>query len=88
MYHAFEEEGKSEKKQLVSLHQQKVQAMFNRKKNILRKEYMEELEDDHPRVKTILYTPQSFNLIFADSWNVNVNKDLLYIFPVYTGNCL
>ena len=51
MYHAFEEEGKSEKKQLVSLHQQRVQAMFNRKKNLLRKEYREELEAENPRVK-------------------------------------
>ncbi|XP_060586292.1 amyloid-beta precursor-like protein [Ruditapes philippinarum] len=60
MYHAFEEEGKSEKKQLVSLHQQKVQAMFNRKKNILRKEYMEELEDDHPRTSKILSYLQQY----------------------------
>ncbi|KAL4228699.1 Amyloid-like protein 2 [Mactra antiquata] len=54
MYRAFEEEGKSEKKQLVALHQQKVQAMFNRKKNTLREAYRAEIESDEPKTAKIL----------------------------------
>ena len=51
MYHAYEQEGQSEKKQLVSLHQQRVQAVFNeKKKNTLKKLYIDELEKDEPKV--------------------------------------
>ncbi|XP_053372806.1 amyloid-beta precursor-like protein [Mercenaria mercenaria] len=60
MYHAFEEEGKSEKKQLVNLHLQKVQAMFNKKKNILRQEYKEEVEADEPRSSKVLSYLQQY----------------------------
>lgn len=59
MFHAFEDGEKSAKKQLVHLHQQKVQAMFNRKKNTLRREYQEELEADEPKAsKVLLYLKQ------------------------------
>jgi len=52
MYEAYEKEGSSEKKQLVSLHQQRVQAMFNRKKRVLMTSYKEELESDTPSVSS------------------------------------
>lgn len=60
MYHAFEEEGKSEKKQLVNLHQQKVQAMFNRKKNALMEAYKAELEKNEPRASKVLSYLQQY----------------------------
>lgn len=60
MYHAFEEEGQSEKKQLVNLHQQRVQAMFNRKKNVLMEAYRKELESDDPRSAKVLSYLQQY----------------------------
>ncbi|XP_052804541.1 amyloid-beta precursor-like protein [Mya arenaria] len=54
MYKAFEKEGESEKKQLVSLHQQRVQAMFNRKKRVLMTSYKEELESETPSSAKVL----------------------------------
>ena len=50
MYHAYEEEGAAEKKQLSFLHQQHVQAAFNKKKRELMENLAEELEKDEPRV--------------------------------------
>ena len=50
MYHAYEQEGVAEKKQLVSLHQQHVQASFNKKKRELMENLASELEEDEPRV--------------------------------------
>ncbi|KAH3699942.1 hypothetical protein DPMN_074903 [Dreissena polymorpha] len=50
LYQAFEQEADSEKKQLISLHQQRVQAMFNKKKRLLMTQYKEELESKTPSV--------------------------------------
>jgi len=60
MYHAYEQEGQSEKKQLVSLHQQRVQAMFNRRKRTLMEEFKQELEDDEPRAAKVLSSLQQY----------------------------
>ena len=53
MYHAYEEEGSAEKKQLSFLHQQHVQAAFNKKKRELMENLAEELEKDEPRVGVV-----------------------------------
>ena len=50
MYQAYEKEGLAEKKQLVALHQQHVQGMFNKKKRELMEQLASELEEDEPRV--------------------------------------
>lgn len=54
MYHAYEEEGAAEKKQLSFLHQQHVQAAFNKKKRELMENLAEELEKDEPRTSKVL----------------------------------
>ena len=53
MYHAYEEEGAAEKKQLTALHQQHVQAAFNKKKRELMETLAEELEEDEPSVSDL-----------------------------------
>ena len=57
MYHAYEQEGSAEKKQLTSLHQQHVQASFNKKKRELMENLATELEEDDPRVCLTLTLP-------------------------------
>ena len=57
MYHAYEQEGSAEKKQLTSLHQQHVQAAFNKKKRELMENLATELEEDEPRVCQALTLP-------------------------------
>lgn len=54
MYQAYEKEGVAEKKQLVALHQQHVQGMFNKKKRELMEQLASELEEDEPRTSKVL----------------------------------
>lgn len=61
LYHAFEQEAASEKKQLIALHQQRVQAIFNKKKRVLMASYKQELEAESPVVS---YQPGYSNLHF------------------------
>ena len=49
-YEALEQEGLAEKKQLVALHQQRVQASLNDKKRHAMEHYMEVLTESAPEV--------------------------------------
>lgn len=59
MYHAYEQEGEAEKKQIVALHQQHVQAYLNKKKHETMEHYMIELQKDPVKVSSLRCWPQN-----------------------------
>ena len=55
-YQALEQEGQAEKKQLVALHQQRVQADLNERKRHAMEHYMSALQKPTPDVRNSLLT--------------------------------
>ena len=53
-YQALEQEGQAEKKQLVALHQQRVQADMNERKRHAMEHYMSSLQKPTPDVSSLL----------------------------------
>ncbi|KAK3590656.1 hypothetical protein CHS0354_007154 [Potamilus streckersoni] len=54
LYHAYEQEGQAEKKQLVALHQQHIQGELNKRKRVALEAFMDALQTPEPKTAEVL----------------------------------
>ena len=79
----MEQEGQAEKKQLVALHQQRVQADMNERKRHAMEHYMSALQKPTPDVRSLLIKIQT-----QDGVQMSLNVHFVFEFALTLQTCI